>query len=72
MNLQLTTLTGQSPLPHVGPGEPQVDVLCRRLESLEMKSTLNEARTRYSGPAKPAAPAGPTAPVVKAEQAELF
>ena len=48
MNLKLTTLSGQSPLDHVGRGEPQTGTLFQLLESMEMKSTLNEARTRYS------------------------
>lgn len=48
MNLKLTTLSGQSPLPHVGPGEPQVARLFQLLESLEMKSSLAEAQKRYS------------------------
>jgi DNA polymerase-1 len=48
MNLQLTTLSGKSPLPHVGPGEPQTAKLFTLLESLEMKSSLAEAQKRYS------------------------
>lgn len=52
MNLKLTTLSGQSPLDHVGRGEPQTGPLFQLLESMEMKSTLNEARTRYSGQAE--------------------
>jgi DNA polymerase-1 len=68
VNLQLTTLSGESPLPHVGPGAPQVDKLCQLLETMAMKSTLAEARTRYSGAARPAAPA----PAAKSEQTELF
>lgn len=69
MNLQLTTLSGKMALPHVGPGEPQVEKLCQLLETMGMRSTLNEARTRYrasAGVASPAAPAG------KSEQTELF
>ena len=52
MNLKLTTLRTTSPLPHVGPGEPQTAKLFQLLESLEMKSSLVEARTRYSGQAE--------------------
>ena len=48
MNLKLTTLRTESPLPHVGPGEAKTVELFALLESLEMKSSLNEARTRYS------------------------
>jgi DNA polymerase-1 len=49
MNLKLTTLSTQSPLPHAGPGEPQTAKLFQLLESLEMRSSLTEARTRYTG-----------------------
>lgn len=49
MNLQLTTLSGKSPLPHVGPGEPQPAKLLPLLEAMEMKSTLVEAQKRYTG-----------------------
>ena len=49
MNLKLTTLRTTSPLPHVGPGEPQTAKLFALLDSLEMKSSLAEARTRYTG-----------------------
>ena len=49
MNLKLTTLRTTSPLPHVVPGEPQAAKLFQLLESLEMKSSLAEARTRYTG-----------------------
>lgn len=49
MNLQLTTLHPQMPLPHVGPGDPDTAKLFPLLESLEMKSSLAEARTRYTG-----------------------
>jgi DNA polymerase-1 len=48
MNLKLTTLRTESPLPHVGPGEAKTVELFALLESLEMKSSLTEARTRYS------------------------
>jgi DNA polymerase I len=49
MNLKLTTLRTTSPLPHVGPAEPQAVKLFQLLETLEMKSSLAEARTRYTG-----------------------
>jgi DNA polymerase I len=49
MNLKLTTLRTTSPLPHVGPVEPQAVKLFQLLETLEMKSSLAEARTRYTG-----------------------
>ena len=52
MNLKLTTLRTTSPLPHVGPGEPQTAKLFQLLESLEMKSSLVEAQKRYSGQAE--------------------
>ena len=52
MNLKLTTLRTTSPMPHVGPGEPQAAKLFQLLESLEMKSSLAEARTRYTGQAE--------------------
>jgi DNA polymerase-1 len=48
-NLKLTTLRTESPLPHVGPGEPAAAKLFTLLESLEMKSSLAEAKERYSG-----------------------
>jgi DNA polymerase-1 len=48
MNLKLTTLRTESPLPHVGPGEPQAEKLFQLLEALEMKSSLAEAQKRYS------------------------
>ena len=49
MNLKLTTLRTESPLPHVTPGEPATAKLFEMLESLEMRSSLAEARTRYTG-----------------------
>jgi DNA polymerase-1 len=49
MNLELTTLHPQMPLPHVGPGKPQRDKLFQLLESLEMRSSAAEARKRYAG-----------------------
>jgi len=48
MNLKLTTLSGRSPLPHVGQGEPQTEKLFALLDSLEMRSSLAEAQKRYS------------------------
>jgi len=48
-NLKLTTLRTESPLPHVGPGEPAAAKIFTLLESLEMKSSLAEAKERYSG-----------------------
>lgn len=48
LNLRLTTLCAGSPLPPVNPGEPQATVLFALLEKLEMRSSLNEARERYS------------------------
>ena len=47
-NLKLTTLRTESPLPHVGPGEPAAAKIFALLESLDMKSCLAEARQRYS------------------------
>lgn len=49
MNLKLTTLPSESPLPSVQPGEPQAGALFTLLEKLEMKSSLAEAKQRYSG-----------------------
>jgi DNA polymerase-1 len=49
MNLKLTTLRTESPLPHVGPGEPQAGKIFQMLEELKMKSSLTEARARYTG-----------------------
>jgi len=49
MNLKLTTLRTESPLPHVGPGEPAAARIFALLESLDMKSSLVEAKLRYSG-----------------------
>ncbi len=51
-NLKLTTLRTESPMLHVGPGEPAASRLFALLESLEMKSSLEEARGRYSGQAE--------------------
>ncbi len=49
LNLKLTTLRTESPLPHVAPGEPQAAKLFSLLEGLEMKASLAEARERYTG-----------------------
>jgi len=49
MNLKLTTLRRESPLPPIGQGEPQVEQLFALLESLEMRSSLTEAKERYTG-----------------------
>jgi hypothetical protein len=49
MNLKLTTLRTESPLPHVAPAEPAAAKIFALLESLEMRSSLAEARTRYTG-----------------------
>ncbi len=48
-NLRLTTLRTDSPLPWMEPGKPDPAKLFALLESLEMKSTLAEARRRYTG-----------------------
>lgn len=48
-NLKLTTLRTDSPLPWVAPGEPQLEKLLPIFESMEMKSTLAEAKRRYTG-----------------------
>jgi DNA polymerase-1 len=52
MNLELTTLHPQMPLPHIGPAEVQTDKLFPLLEKLEMKSSLLEAQKRYSAQAE--------------------
>ncbi len=49
LNLRLTTLRSESPLLMVGPGEPSTVKLFALLESLEMRSSLTEARKRYTG-----------------------
>ncbi|MFZ5494104.1 MAG: 5'-3' exonuclease [Verrucomicrobiota bacterium] len=49
MNLKLTTLSAESPMVHVGPGEPQVSKLLPLLAAMEMRSTLVEAQKRYGG-----------------------
>jgi len=52
LNLRLTTLRTASPLLMVAPGEPAATALFSLLDSLEMKSSLVEARRRYSGQAE--------------------
>jgi len=47
-NLKLTTLSTKSPMLTVAPGEPAPSKLFALLEAMEMKSTLTEARARYS------------------------
>jgi DNA polymerase-1 len=47
-NLKLTTLSTKSPMLMVGPGEPAPAKLFALLEAYEMKSTVNDARARYS------------------------
>lgn len=49
VNLKLTTLRTESPLPHVAPGAPRTAEIFALLESLEMRSSLAEARERYTG-----------------------
>ena len=49
MNLKLTTLRATSPLPWVEPGEPNCAKIVEILESLEMKTTAEEAKRRYLG-----------------------
>jgi DNA polymerase-1 len=48
-NLRLTTLRTESPLPHVAPGAPNTAEIFALLESLEMRSSLAEAKDRYTG-----------------------
>ncbi len=52
LNLKLTTLRAESPLPMVPPGGVQQSKLFALLDSLEMKSSLAEAKKRYSGQAE--------------------
>ena len=49
LNLKLTTLRRESPLPMVSPTEVEEKKLFALLDSLEMKSSLVEAKERYSG-----------------------
>ncbi|HTL66318.1 MAG TPA: 5'-3' exonuclease H3TH domain-containing protein [Lacunisphaera sp.] len=48
LNLRLTTLRTESPLPHVAPSEPATGKLFQLLEAMEMKSSLADARKRYT------------------------
>jgi DNA polymerase-1 len=48
-NLKLTTLSTSAPMPWVEPAAPDTAKLFPLLESLEMKSTLVEAKRRYTG-----------------------
>ena len=50
MNLQLTRFDLNLPTVAAEQTEPQIGELLRLLEELEMKSTLNEARKRYTQP----------------------
>jgi DNA polymerase-1 len=52
LNLKLTTLNLALPPVATGKTEPKPAELFRLLEELEMKSSLAEARTRYSGQAE--------------------
>ena len=52
INLQLTTLCLKTGLPTTSPGRPDEAKLFALLESLEMKSSLAEAKERYSGQAE--------------------
>lgn len=49
LNLKLTTLRPESPLKHVPPTAPDETKLLALLESLEMKTSLADARKRYFG-----------------------
>ena len=49
LNLKLTTLRTESPLPWVGPGEPHTAKLFALLSEMEMKTCLADAQKRYSG-----------------------
>jgi DNA polymerase-1 len=48
-NLKLTTLRTSSPMPWIEPGQPQPEKLFTLLDQMEMKSTLAEAKRRYTG-----------------------
>lgn len=48
-NLKLTTLRTASPLPWAEPGRPDAAAVCAILERMEMRSSLAEARRRYTG-----------------------
>ena len=47
--LKLTTLRRSSPLPWVEPGRPDAAKIFALLEAMEMRSTVGEARRRYTG-----------------------
>jgi DNA polymerase-1 len=49
MNLKLTTLRRESPLPSITPAEPKTEQLFALLEAMEMRSSLAEAKQRYTG-----------------------
>jgi DNA polymerase-1 len=49
LNLRLTTLRTSSPMLMVEPGVPHPEKLFALLESLEMRSSLADARKRYTG-----------------------
>ncbi len=49
LNLKLTTLRTESPLPWVPSGEPHTDKLFALLTQMEMKTCLADAQRRYSG-----------------------
>jgi hypothetical protein len=48
MNLRLTTLNLSLPLPEVRQGEPNLTSLYESLGSLEMRTTLADAKLRYT------------------------
>ncbi|MEO7597577.1 MAG: 5'-3' exonuclease H3TH domain-containing protein [Opitutus sp.] len=75
-NLKLTTLNMSLPTISVPPARPHPDELYALLEELGMRSSLVEARKRYSGEAAQLTtsanvPSKPT-PVAKTTQGELF
>ena len=49
LNLRLTTLRTESPLPMVAPSEPHTEKLFALLTQMEMKTCLADAQKRYSG-----------------------
>lgn len=48
LNLRLTTLNLQLPLPELRQGEPNLTSLFDTLSAMEMRTTLEEARSRYT------------------------
>lgn len=48
LNLRLTTLNLQLPLPELRQGEPNLTTLFDTLGAMEMRTTLEEARSRYT------------------------